>query len=402
MRIANVSAIRAIERATSGIEGTGSLSPRARRVLQVYLVLIKMGYEAVAAPLGAIADAMKRSSNGESGSIRTLQRANDELIEAGYIDIAEDKFTKYRKGVIIFFQLPAFAYWTQRRSGTVVPMPQSGSAHNVNQCRQVTTSCRDTEVSSPKMSDNSSPTTEVSSSETESHTVNPCVHITTGCRDYEVTSNINSPKIPNSTNKKKEPRAGAHAIKNNSKRRLKNAVLFSLGCVLTALGDLTKYEKRKVRARADCEVKAVIGEIELLNPSGVDWTYWERRWGEMTIAQREITIRREILPLLLGRPSPTPTSTPGTYVPNPNTVVVTERTDTPMDGPMRDQIREMREKLEAICTAKVVLPAAAAPPPASSVPTNTAASSETESCLDDAEMRMLIEARARARLVNSR
>lgn len=398
MRIANVSAVRAIERATSGIEGTGSLSPRARRVLQVYLVLIKMGYDAVAAPLGAIADAMRRSSNGESGSIRTLQRANDELLEFGYIDIAADSFTKYRKGVIIFFRLPAFAYWTQRRSGTVVPLPKSGLSHNVKQCRQVTTGCRDIDVSSPKMSGNPLPTTEVSSCDTESHTVNPCVHITTGCRDYEVTNNTSNSKIPNSTSKNKEPRAGARAVKNNSKRRLKNAVLFSLGCVLTALGDLTKFEKRKLRARAECEVKSIIGQIELLNPSGVDWTYWERRWGEMTISQREITIRREILPLLLGRPSPTPTSTPGTDVRHPHPVVVTERTDTQMDEPMRDQIREMREKLESICAAKVVLPAPA-PAPSSVLPAPSS-SSETESFLEDSEMRILLEARNRARLVN--
>lgn len=398
MRIANVSAIRAIERATSGIEGTGSLSPRARRVLQVYLVLIKMGYDAVAAPLGAIADAMKRSSNGESGSIRTLQRANDELLESGYIDIAADSFTKYRKGVIIFFRLPAFAYWTQRRSGTVVPLPKSGLSHNVKQCRQVATGCRDYDVSSPKMSGNPLPTTEVSSCDTDSHTVNPCVHITTGCRDYEVTNNTSNSKIPNSTSKNKEPRAGARAVKNNSKRRLKNAVLFSLGCVLTALGDLTKFEKRKLRARAECEVKAITGEIQMLNPSGVDWTYWERRWGEMTIAQREITIRREILPLLLGRPSPTPTLTPGTDVRHPHPVVVNERTDTPKEGPTRDQIRKIREKLEAICTAKVVLPAPA--PAQSSVPPATSSSSETESFLEDSEMRILLEARNRARLVN--
>jgi hypothetical protein len=51
-------------------------------------------------------------------------------------------------------------------------------------------------------------------------------------------------------------------------------------------------------------VDALGAGLDLVNPSGVDWQYWARNWEEMTIAVRESTICREILPYLM-RQKPT-------------------------------------------------------------------------------------------------
>ena len=40
--------------------------------------------------------------------------------------------------------------------------------------------------------------------------------------------------------------------------------------------------------------------IEIINHSGIDWAYWERRWKDFSIDVRESTVKREILPLLSG------------------------------------------------------------------------------------------------------
>lgn len=303
-RLATADRIRSIDFARSGIGGTGSLSPRARRTLAVYVALVKMGYGGISAPMGAIADAVYRCSHGEAESIRTLQRAHPELEERGFIRCANYRPHERTHGALIYFNLDAFSYWTGR-----VVQPLHTQSHNV--------------VSHETMCDNSPHTT--------------------SCHPPDRTR-TNSQVIPNilpSSNK--EPRAGARAIKTSSRRK-KNAVLFSLGCVLSVVGDLHRADRRAARARADCEVKALAGGVELVNPSGVDWAFWEKRWGEMSIAVRESTIHREILPLLLGRPTPPP-AIPATFPP-PEELEELAASEPP---PTSEQIRSVREALEGRC-----------------------------------------------------
>jgi hypothetical protein len=351
MRLANASTIRNIDFAPGGIAGTGSLSPRARRTLKVYVVLVKMSFGGVAAPMGAIADAVFRSSNGESKSIRTVERAHEELIAKGYIRTANYRPGERAKGALIFFNMAAFTYWTQKQTGPVYPLPTS--SHNV--------------VSRETMCDNSTPTT--------------------SCRASEFTterSQVTPQYLTKSENNKH--RAGARAIKTSSRsRRKKNAVLFSLGCVLSVVGDLHRADRRAARARADCEVKALAGGVELVNPSGVDWAYWETRWDEMSIAVRESTIHREILPLLLGRPTPPPAILTASPPPELEELAAAE------PPPTSEQIRAVREALEERFTLRESNPAPA--PPAANYP-------EVDS--SDSDMRLLIEARerCRARCVN--
>jgi len=275
MRLANVDQIRNIDFARSGIAGTGSLSPRARRTLAVYVALVKMGYSGVAAPNGAIADAVYRSSHGEAGSIRTLQRAHPELERRGFIRCANFRPRGRTKGALIHFNLDAFAYWTGRKTQNIQPLPTS--SHNV--------------VSRETMCDK------------EPHA--------TSCHppDRTRTESQVTPNIIPSTNK--EPRAGARSI-NRSKRQKRSAVWTSVNIVLGAMAQLHRQDRRSARSRAKCELEAIGAGVELVNPSGVDWAYWEKRFAEMPIAVRELTAAREIIPLLIGRKSkaPAPSASP--------------------------------------------------------------------------------------------
>jgi hypothetical protein len=354
-RLATAGKIRSIDWAKSGIAGTGSLSPRARRTLAVYVVLVKMDFGGVSAPQGAIADAIYRSSHGEAGSIRTLQRANTELEERGFI-------RRSCRGTVIWFNLDAFSYWTQRRAGVVSPLPTS--AHNVVS--------RETKC--------------------EEH-----LH-TTSCRTSDVTTHRSRVTSDNPlVNSNYKPRAGARADNNRdinatrevasrTPRKRKNAVLFSLGCVLGTLSELHSADRRAVRARAQCEVQALAGGVELINPSGVDWEYWRTRWEKMAIQVRESTIRREILPLLLGTPTP-PAELPAEPAATPAELPA-EPAATPAELPAEpaatpEEIRAIRKALEE----EVTLPEESAPAPAP----------YPEVDADDPDMRVLLEARDRCR-----
>lgn len=263
MRLANAAKIRSIDWARSGIDGTGSLTPRARRTLAVYVILVKMEFGGVAAPMGAIADAVFRSSHGEAGSIRTLQRAHRELEERGFIRMIEFRRGERSKGAVIYFNLSAFSWWTRDQIKNVCPFPTQ--SHNV--------------VSRETMCD----------SVPHATSCHPSDRRTDNTR-------VNTPKI--SPSSYKEPRAGARANNSKSSAR-KNPVLFSVGVVLGAMR-LHRADRRAARARAEIETKADVAGVAIINHSGIDWAYWSRRWEEMPIAVRESTARREIIPLLLG------------------------------------------------------------------------------------------------------
>lgn len=302
-RLASAHKIRMIDFSRSGIAGTGSLSPRARRTLAVYVILVKWDYAGIAAPLGAIADAVWRSSCGEGKSIRTLQRANEELIERGYITKDTFRTGERSKMTVIHFNSDAFAYWTGRRSQNIAPLPTP--SHNV--------------VPRETMCDNSPPTTNCHPSDPQTDTF------------------PSSPNYP--TEKETKSRAGARASKKSSRRR-KNAVLFSIGCVLDKLTGVHRRDRKAARARAKCELEAGGAGVEILNHSGVDWDYWVKRWGDIwPVEARESIAGREIVPALLGGDC----STPEPIAPPVQSVAVEPETHhTP---PSAAEIRQLRESL---------------------------------------------------------
>lgn len=258
-RFADRQTLQSISWTMSGIAGTGNLSPRARRLLQLYVSLVRLTYGGLIAPLGAVSDTLARVLDGGSSSIRTIQRANKELSAANFIFIYQSR-TKFCR---IKFNLEAFSYWTATKSHKISPLITN--THN---------------VVSRETFPHSSP--HATKSRPEDRT--------------NIQSVVNLRNIPD-LNKKQ--RAGARAVCTNYKER-KNPVLFSLLMVLRRATDLHACDRRRARMRAQCEVTAVAGGVSLVNPSGVDWEYWSRSWPEMSIAVRESTILREVLPLLLG------------------------------------------------------------------------------------------------------
>jgi hypothetical protein len=336
MRLASVNFVRNIEFSQSGINGTGTLSARARRTLSVYVAAAKMGYEGISAPLGAIADAVYRTSFGEAASVRTLQRSNRELENAGYIRIGNLRIGKNSRCALIFFCLSSFSYWLQRRQKNVSPLPQRKSYEE--RC------------------DNSP-------------------HATT-CRTFDPTNytdRVNSSYINKNSDKKQH--AGARAInKSKQKRKKRSDVLFSLEKVLSnSGGDFCRQERRMIRARAGCEVKAMTAGIEIINHSGIDWAYWERRWKDFSIEVRESTVKREILPLLSGDNRAARGEIP-----------LSTGTALAKEAITKDQIEKIRKDIEA----KITLPIAA--------PATAPAQKQNENLLEnDDDMRILIAARNR-------
>lgn len=333
-KIANAGRIRTIDFARSGIEGTGSLSPRSRRTLAVYIVLVKMGYTGISAPMGAIADAVFRSSHGEAGSIRTLQRANKELEESGFIFSSQFRTGKRARGVLIRFHLEAFSFWTRTKYYNVTPMPTQ------EYISPDATSCRPSDRTRNKVVSNSQDTTK---------------------------------------NKHTEPRAGARANKKDSRR--KNPVLFSVMMVLSKMA-MHRTDRRAARSRAEIELKADDAGVELLNPSGVDWAYWEKRWVEFTIPVRESTVAREIIPRLLGLPK-------SAVELDEHPVELDEHpVEKTVSNPLTaNEIKKVREELET----KFSLPMSKETKPIQDP------ESYPEVDENDPEMQILVQARARAR-----
>jgi hypothetical protein len=342
-RFADARRIRTIDFARSGIGGTGSLSPRSRRALAVYIVLVKMGFSGIAAPNGAIADAVYRSSHGESKSIRTLQRANKELAEKGFICPVKYRPGKRARGAVICFCLEAFAFWTKISVKNVSPLPTQ---------------------------------THISPDATSCHTSDRT-------RDK---SSSNSPDL--TKNEHTKPRAGARANQKTSRRK-KNAVLFSVVIVLSKMA-MHRADRRAARARAEIELKAAVAGVELINPSGVDWAYWDKRWPELSIPVRETVASREIVPRLLGRDQIVAGELDHQVVAGELKQLDHEVVGTESNPPTEEEIRRVIADLES----KFSVPKDKAPAPTAGYP---------EVDANDPDMRLLLEARdrCRSRCVNS-
>ena len=338
-KLATAEKVRTIDFARSGIGGTGTLSPRARRTLAVYIVLVKMGYSGVSAPMGAIADAVYRSSNGEAKSIRTLQRANNELEAKGYIECARFRDGERSRGALIKFNSNAFTFWTKIASKNVTPLPtQSHISPDA-------TTCHPSDRTRDKVSSNS----------------------------LDLLESIDT-----------KPRAGARAVKKPSRR--KNPVLFSVVMVLSKMS-LHRTERRAARARAEIESKACTAGVELINPSGVDWAYWEKRWSEFTIPVRESVAAKEIIPCLLGVKQLS--SGGGEQLSSGSGEQLSSGGEEQLSSaPTTDDIRRVIADLESKFTALAPAPA---PAPASKI------ENYPDVDKNDPDMQILLQARARAR-----
>jgi hypothetical protein len=289
--------------------------------------------------MGAIADAVYRSSNGEAKSIRTLQRANNELEAKGYIECARFRDGERSRGALIKFNSNAFTFWTKIASKNVTPLPtQSHISPDA-------TTCHPSDRTRDKVSSNS----------------------------LDLLESIDT-----------KPRAGARAVKKPSRR--KNPVLFSVVMVLSKMS-LHRTERRAARSRAEIESKACTAGVELINPSGVDWAYWEKRWSEFTIPVRESVAAKEIIPFLLGVKQLS--SGGGEQLSSGGGEQLSSGGEEQLSSaPTTDDIRRVIADLESKFTAPAPAPA---PAPASKI------ENYPDVDKNDPDMQILLQARARAR-----
>jgi hypothetical protein len=164
----------------------------------------------------------------------------------------------------------------------------------------------------------------------------------------------------------------------------------SVNIVLGAMSQLHRQDRRAARARAKCELEAIAAGVELVNPSGVDWEYWEKRFAEMPISVRENTARREIIPLLLGRkskataPSASPSSPETTVLGNGAPVSAEDIRQARMALEERFSLSGKHSPVEIEDSTTVLSPA---PAPVS-----------VDMSSDDLEVLIAARARARARV----
>jgi hypothetical protein len=307
-RVATSAVLRSLKFSITSDDNTGDLSPKAWRTLHVYIPLVKMGFDALHASNRDIAETVARlTSHGAGDSVRTLQRANKELAGQFISRVGVSN------GAYIEFNNEAFAFWTKKTNAKVSPMPppkpapiseptsfeieretvlenapdnkKNQQSHNVSPCKPV---C-DNVVSRETLCDENSPCKPVCDNVVSRETLCDEILPMTGCHTNE--------RIPLSNNKNKKQRAGARA---NNKNRRSNPVFFTIDrYVVPKLKNLIHSEKRAIRARAKCEISALEAGIEILNPSGIDWAYWQKRWEEFSNDVKESTARRELIPLLL-------------------------------------------------------------------------------------------------------
>lgn len=257
--------------------GAGQLTPKARQYLALIVSLVRMGYTGIACPIGAITRKVHEMTGRYKDS--STYAAFRELETAGFI-----RRNKYRVGADHFgtkitFNLPAFAYWTKQGNKKVSALPT------------IT-------YSSPYLQKIDKDTFTISSH----HSNSPITYI-------------------------KRAKQCATNIKNGVRKWIP---------VINTIRVLCGSPRAPEVSQANAEIS---GQVE--NRSGIDWQYWAPRWPEMTIAARESTARRELLPRLRNEPIKTETHA------KPPSSAPRAPAPLPMPEVTRSQIRALCANLES-------------------------------------------------------
>ena len=253
------------------------LSMRANRVLRFFASLNRTsgaGYRGTRCYQGALASAIAQATD-EPASVRTIQRALAELVEAGYLEqstswgrsrqIAPDRWTRDQICVYTLTE-KATSIW----SHTSLP----------------TTKCRTDDHKKPEFITQSS----ARATKREESTITPA--------KCETKAKESADK---STDALKAPPARIEGKSRSTYRRedAKNAIL-------TVLRRLLRYEGRSGSVALSRAAHELSGSKQLHGEhSGVGWRFWLARWGRLSPKERVGVARSQMIPLLLGR-SPTP------------------------------------------------------------------------------------------------
>lgn len=226
------------------LPGTSDFSAMERRYLFFLISLVKSGFSEIRAPMGVIADAIFRAQ-GQTKSVSTLRSAFRALESKGYLVRRKFRTGVDRGGAVISLNLERFVFWTQIQRRNISPLPTS--SHN--------SSCHQNLVGDDR-------------------------------RNMEGVVNSQ-----NSSDKRKLGSRARTCSKNSAKIKKYHPIVYTLICVLPPTP-----EKSKMLSIARREI--VTGDS---SHTGIDWPYYAGLWPALDPnpgGRREVTARREIVPLL--------------------------------------------------------------------------------------------------------
>ena len=121
-RIAYVNDLFSIQPCELALKGCGSLSFLARTWLAYFIALVRLDYNQIKAPVGALAHAQWLAVAGYSRSRSSAFRALKELEQAGFIHRHKLRVGRDCRGLVIDLNHDRFTYWTQERKLNVLPL----------------------------------------------------------------------------------------------------------------------------------------------------------------------------------------------------------------------------------------------------------------------------------------
>lgn len=227
---------------------TGSpvgLSDRAMRLFQVLKSALRMnpGSTILKTTVAELARAHVAAHLVGACSPSTVRRALAELEDKGYISRSQCRLGNYSKGLKIVFELDRWAYWLQRQTDNVTPIP---------------TSVHIPPRQSSGPGEDRTSTTPVVNSQYSSSSVN-------------------------------------NMQKANKKIHKYHPILFTIWAVLKKDGIRVPHQDPIYR-RAKFEIEAAGAGVELANHTGVPWGQHEKNWRDMLPPTRETFARSQILP----------------------------------------------------------------------------------------------------------
>lgn len=231
---------------TLQLAGTGSLSPLARRWLSFCVVIARLGYEGIHAPMWAVVKSQYQAQ-GQTKSESTAYRGLKALEVAGYIRRQKYRVSDDRFAVKIYFQLDKFKYWLREKT----------------HIQSVTCDYIAAQLSK--------------------------------CEEVEVTNQGSRVNSQDSSVINKEPARATIYNKEQGKNPMRakereTAIFYTLKLVTRGMG---KSRRRLILARAFLELGA-----PKLRASGVDWEKWAPSWLELGIEERESIALEQIIPYL--------------------------------------------------------------------------------------------------------
>lgn len=233
---------------TLQLAGTGSLKPLGRRWLAFCVVLARLGYEGIHAPMWAIANAQYRAQ-GQTKSESTAYRGLGQLEAAGYLRRQKYRVGNDRFAVKIYFKLDKFKYWLREK------------AH----IQSVTCDYIASQLSK--------------------------------CEEVEVTNQGSRVNSQDSSVINKQPARAKDTIKSGFKKPSgkmgrEDPLFYTLKLVTRGMG---KTRRRMILARAYLEIGA-----PKLRASGADWAKWLPQWLQLGIEERESIALEQIIPYLVN------------------------------------------------------------------------------------------------------